>query len=1005
MSEINLIDHHIRDLNSIELDPRAKSLNLHGNHIATLKNASLDLRLPNIQHLNLSSNILVSLDFLANLSFLRVLNVASNRITSLCPIHHLQNLKIVVLSFNKIGQLSPFSSGSASVEILDLRGNVISQLSEISHLREFTQLRVLWFQVDGMHRNPVCADSQYLQTVHRCCPHVEAPCLDSGLMDEDLKRELVDDYLIEKYSNFPDAHSHLDEADDGCEDDLGDWKLDSQGMGSTGEDTMIPSPSSSIASSIPSLPVVRHLATPRIDSVLQQRKPTAAARVKEVPKGDHRTSVKETGGVTADASDNSVPVREPPRSSERPAVVAKDSPTAPEPRPREERAEVAPNRASAQSEETAATSTKKSSASPDVRLRDEHVIVEGLEREKGLRRLVEELRGQLEVSESRVHNAEFAYHKNSQRLLSQLEEARQVIAEQDARLSEEVRRRSNAENKLKEAKEFLLEREQVVQKLRAQKIEMETSVASLEDQVKSISLSSDEERKNLGHQVDSLSMDNGKLKRLVAEMNRRYEGMAQDQRRTIERLEQENKVLREDAVQYKLNLDRREEELGKSERGRLLAEEKSSNLSQENLHLHKLVVDLQGVKDANFEISKENAVCKERMANLEAELGKEHEKYALFLQDHSKLLRGVEKFRNEVHRLQSVLESKDALVKSKEDESNRLKAEVGQLKAELADVKLQVSQSVQDSTKASQDGAQECQFLKKTVAELQDCLRRVIAKHEETKKSLDDETKKNAEMEAVLKTSVQKVELAEKQRAELDALTSELKRRDMERVTSYQQLASQFDQQLSKLVIENTTLKAQSSALQMQSQDDVVQRRLLSEKDSELDRMAERLEIYEKEIKNLRRIVSDKDSKLESKRNELRDVQESLGKYNSEIEKLRKSVEAERSESADQVKVLEKKLDEQRKAEDALRRELELKISEKQGVLADRDLAIAGLRKEIEALKERMLRNDAETRVLLQAIDKQKRKLEEKEEHIQRLQNAFRSVQTEVFSPANYRRE
>lgn len=72
-------------------------------------------------------------------------------------------------SVNSISSLSPLA-GCLSLCELYLRRNKIPSLSELSHLRPLTRLRVLW-----LAENPCCGtdSSQYRLTVLRCLPRLQ----------------------------------------------------------------------------------------------------------------------------------------------------------------------------------------------------------------------------------------------------------------------------------------------------------------------------------------------------------------------------------------------------------------------------------------------------------------------------------------------------------------------------------------------------------------------------------------------------------------------------------------------------------------------------------------------------------------------------------------------------------------------------------------------------------------------------------------------------------------
>lgn len=72
-------------------------------------------------------------------------------------------------SVNSIASLSPLA-GCLSLCELYLRRNAIPSLSELSHLRPLTRLRILW-----LAENPCCGKdpNQYRLTVLRCLPRLQ----------------------------------------------------------------------------------------------------------------------------------------------------------------------------------------------------------------------------------------------------------------------------------------------------------------------------------------------------------------------------------------------------------------------------------------------------------------------------------------------------------------------------------------------------------------------------------------------------------------------------------------------------------------------------------------------------------------------------------------------------------------------------------------------------------------------------------------------------------------
>uniref|UniRef100_A0A3Q3WYY2 Cilia- and flagella-associated protein 410 n=1 Tax=Mola mola TaxID=94237 RepID=A0A3Q3WYY2_MOLML len=89
------------------------------------------------------------------------------------------NIEVLTLSANSISSLAPLA-GCLSLCELYLRRNAIPSLSELSHLRPLTRLRVLW-----LAENPCCGTdfSRYRLTVLRCLPRLQK--LDNQAVTED----------------------------------------------------------------------------------------------------------------------------------------------------------------------------------------------------------------------------------------------------------------------------------------------------------------------------------------------------------------------------------------------------------------------------------------------------------------------------------------------------------------------------------------------------------------------------------------------------------------------------------------------------------------------------------------------------------------------------------------------------------------------------------------------------------------------------------------------------
>ncbi|XP_049454888.1 cilia and flagella associated protein 410 [Epinephelus fuscoguttatus] len=115
----------------------------------------------------------------SDLDSVKKLNCWGCNLTDISIFSQMANIEVLTLSVNSISSLSPLS-GCLSLCELYLRRNNIPSLSELSHLRPLTRLRVLW-----LAENPCCGtdSSQYRLTVLRCLPRLQK--LDNQVVTED----------------------------------------------------------------------------------------------------------------------------------------------------------------------------------------------------------------------------------------------------------------------------------------------------------------------------------------------------------------------------------------------------------------------------------------------------------------------------------------------------------------------------------------------------------------------------------------------------------------------------------------------------------------------------------------------------------------------------------------------------------------------------------------------------------------------------------------------------
>ncbi|XP_070700979.1 cilia and flagella associated protein 410 [Pempheris klunzingeri] len=115
----------------------------------------------------------------SDLESVKKLNCWGCNLTDITIFSQMANIEVLTLSVNSISSLSPLA-GCLSLCELYLRRNMIPSLSELSHLRPLTRLRVLW-----LAENPCCGTdpSQYRLTVLRCLPRLQK--LDNQVVTED----------------------------------------------------------------------------------------------------------------------------------------------------------------------------------------------------------------------------------------------------------------------------------------------------------------------------------------------------------------------------------------------------------------------------------------------------------------------------------------------------------------------------------------------------------------------------------------------------------------------------------------------------------------------------------------------------------------------------------------------------------------------------------------------------------------------------------------------------
>ncbi|KAJ8011005.1 hypothetical protein DPEC_G00053710 [Dallia pectoralis] len=114
-----------------------------------------------------------------DLDSVKKLNCWGCNLTDISIFTQIPHIEVLTLSVNSISSLSSLS-GCVCLNELYLRRNLIPTLSELSHLRLLTRLRVLW-----LAENPCCGTDtgQYRLTTLRCLPRLHK--LDNQVVTEE----------------------------------------------------------------------------------------------------------------------------------------------------------------------------------------------------------------------------------------------------------------------------------------------------------------------------------------------------------------------------------------------------------------------------------------------------------------------------------------------------------------------------------------------------------------------------------------------------------------------------------------------------------------------------------------------------------------------------------------------------------------------------------------------------------------------------------------------------
>ncbi|XP_072847867.2 leucine-rich repeat-containing protein 23 isoform X1 [Pogona vitticeps] len=175
-------NNHIKDTNGIN-HPRLTSLNLKGNEIEVISGLDPD-KLSNLHTLELRGNNLKSTAGLY-LPKLKNLYLAQNALTHLEGLEDLEQLTILHLRDNQLESLDGFSETMKSLQYLNIRGNAIGQIQELSKLQVLPMLRAL-----VLLDNPCTEEGDYRVETLVLLPRLER--LDKDFFEEEERADAED---------------------------------------------------------------------------------------------------------------------------------------------------------------------------------------------------------------------------------------------------------------------------------------------------------------------------------------------------------------------------------------------------------------------------------------------------------------------------------------------------------------------------------------------------------------------------------------------------------------------------------------------------------------------------------------------------------------------------------------------------------------------------------------------------------------------------------------------
>jgi len=174
LDELCLIDAGVTNISKLPIREHLRVLNLHANHIERIQNIG---HARFLVHLDLSSNLIQTIENLSQLARLRTLNLSCNRIRQVSGLGGLHSLVSLDLSYNCLEKLEGFlevHGPQYQLRCINLHGNQIASANEVfSCLSGCQSLQTLTISNQSSSgSNPLCRDTDYMAKIFTHLPQL-----------------------------------------------------------------------------------------------------------------------------------------------------------------------------------------------------------------------------------------------------------------------------------------------------------------------------------------------------------------------------------------------------------------------------------------------------------------------------------------------------------------------------------------------------------------------------------------------------------------------------------------------------------------------------------------------------------------------------------------------------------------------------------------------------------------------------------------------------------------